>query len=102
MPKESGRIPREPEASGIFAETSLPRGLRLLQGWKRPGSSETNSFGQLVLSAQRRLATEDFVDFFSELKIEIADALHAVGIEVDDDLVPHVEPFGVVIHPFRD
>jgi len=58
--------------------------------------------GQPVWDGQRGLVAEDFVDFFSELKIEIADALDAVGIEVDDDLVPHVEPFGVVIHPFRD
>jgi len=37
---------------------------------------------------------EDLVDFFRQLKIVVADAFHAVRIQVDDHFVPHVEPFG--------
>jgi len=50
----------------------------------------------------RESGGENFVDFRGELKIEIADALNAVSIEVDDDLVPNVKPLGMVIHGFGD
>jgi hypothetical protein len=48
----------------------------------------------------RESGGKDFVDFRGELKIEIADALNAVGIEIDDHLVPDVEPLRMMIHRF--
>ncbi len=48
----------------------------------------------------RESGGKNFVDFRGELKIEIADALNAVGIEIDDDLVPDVEPLRMMIHRF--
>src|SRR5207245_313521 len=59
----------------------------------------------LTLSAtgesHRRKRLEDFVDFFRQHKIVVADALHAVGGQIDDHFVPHVEPFGMMVHRFR-
>lgn len=46
------------------------------------------------------LSAENFVDFGRELKIKRADALNAVSVQVKLDLVPDVEPFGVMIHGF--
>ena len=45
---------------------------------------------------------ENVLDFFRENEIEIADAFHAVRDEVDDDFVPDVEPFGMMVHGFGD
>ncbi len=41
------------------------------------------------------------VDFGRQLEIQVADALHAVGIQIDHDFVPHVEPFRMVVHGLR-
>jgi len=50
----------------------------------------------------REAGGEDLLHFVGENEIEIADSLHAVGDEVDDDFIPYVEPLGVVIHRFGD
>src|SRR2546425_3080344 len=47
-------------------------------------------------------AAKDFIDFCGQLEIEVADAVHAVRRKVENDFVPHVEPFGMVIHGFGD
>src|SRR5689334_3327953 len=47
-------------------------------------------------------AGENVLDFFGENEVKIADAFHAVRDEVDDDLIPDVEPLGVMIHRFGD
>ena len=48
----------------------------------------------------RESGGKNFVDLRGELKIEIADALNAVGIEIDDHLVPDVEPLRMMIYRF--
>ena len=50
----------------------------------------------------REAGGEDLLHFVGENEIEIADSLHAVRDEVDDDSIPYVEPLGVVIHRFGD
>ena len=45
---------------------------------------------------------ENFLDFFGENKIKIADALHAVRDEIDDNFVPDVEPFWMMVHGLGD
>jgi hypothetical protein len=47
-------------------------------------------------------ASEDFVNFRGEQEIEITDSLNAVGIQIDNDFVPDIEPFGMVVHGFGD
>jgi hypothetical protein len=44
--------------------------------------------------------TENFIDLGGELEIEVADALNTVGIEIDDDLIPNVAPFRMMVHGF--
>src|ERR1700751_3283732 len=43
------------------------------------------------------LAAEDFVDFGRQLEIQVADALHAVGIQINHHFVLNVEPFRMVV-----
>src|SRR5713101_8115097 len=50
--------------------------------------------------SHRRKRLEDFVDFFRQHKIVVADAFHAEGGEVEDHFVPHVKPFGMMVHRF--
>jgi hypothetical protein len=45
------------------------------------------------------LHSEDLVDLFRQLEIQIADPLNAVGVQVDHDLIPYVEPFRMMVHP---
>src|SRR6266568_1155584 len=49
---------------------------------------------------QKRL--KNFVDFFRQHKVVVADTFYAVRVQVNDHLVPHVEPFGVMVHRFGD
>src|SRR5260370_38146962 len=68
-----------------------------------------DSFGWLasldlgwLLSIRTASLAENLVDFLRQLEIVVADAFHAVRGQVDDYLVPHVEPLGVVVHSFSD
>jgi len=50
----------------------------------------------------RERTRENFFDFLGKNEIEIADAFDAVRDEVDDDFVPDVEPFRMMVHGFGD
>src|SRR5580693_2534319 len=43
---------------------------------------------------------EDFVDFTREREIAVADAVDVVGVQIDHDFVPHVEPLGMMVQGF--
>src|SRR5271154_6438422 len=45
---------------------------------------------------------ENLVDFFREHEIVVADAFYAMRGEVDHHFVPDVEPFGMMVHAFRN
>ena len=45
---------------------------------------------------------ENVFDFFRQNEIEITDSLYAVRNEIDNDFVPDVEPFGMMVHRFGD
>src|SRR6202795_3163081 len=47
------------------------------------------------------LCAKDFADLACQLEIQLADAAHTVGIQIDYDFIPHVKPFRVMVHRFR-
>jgi hypothetical protein len=49
---------------------------------------------------QRGLGPENFIDLGSQLKIERTDALHAVGVEVNFNFVPDIEPIRMMVQGF--
>lgn len=80
---------------------------------ERPDSARRTREGERQIGTRRKWSQfrnesgresggEDLVNFRSELKIEIADALNAMSVEIDDHLVPNVEPLGMVVHGFGD
>jgi|SRR6185369_297658 len=65
-----------------------------------PPASE--SIRLIAVPAWSLSSCENFIDLRSQLEIQIADALYAVGIQIDYYFVPHVEPLRMVIHRFRN
>jgi hypothetical protein len=53
-------------------------------------------------SIRKNSAGKYIVDFSGELKIEIAETLDAVSIQIDDDFVVDVGPIGVMVHGLRE
>src|SRR5580658_8911593 len=48
---------------------------------------------------QLGLAAENFIDLFRQLKIQVADSLHTMAVQVDYHFVPYIEPFRMMVHP---
>src|SRR6476620_5506468 len=44
------------------------------------------------------LSSKNVVDLSGQFKIQIANALHTVGVQVNHHFVPYVEPFRMMIH----
>src|SRR5438105_11555364 len=63
-----------------------------------PPASE--SIRVIAVPAESLSSCENFIDLGGQLEIQIADALYAVGIQIDYHFVPHVEPLRMVIHRF--
>src|SRR5438128_986986 len=68
-------------------------------GWIFVAGSLRSFWGSSFFDGSKSRA-EDFVDFFRQLEIVIADALHAVRIQVDNHFVPHVKPLWMMVHGF--
>jgi hypothetical protein len=47
-----------------------------------------------------RLSAEKFIDPGGQLKIERADALNAVSVQIDFNFIPDIEPLGVMVERF--
>ena len=81
--------------------SSLPASPRVVEiyGYRCWGEAGGASCRELTSSALTSLA-KDFVHLLGQLEVVVADAFDAVSSQVNDHLVPHVEPFGVVVHFF--
>jgi hypothetical protein len=77
----------------------MPEGVK---GLAEPISGKYNTLRRPILMTRNSLTGEDLVYFGCELEIEIADTAHAMRIQIDDHLIPHIKPFGMVVHGFGD
>src|SRR5579871_663498 len=93
----------QPRALRRVWSAAIMKGKSQPEGYRKTRRISLRAHGCRVRSPTAALngSTENFVDFAGELEIQIADSLYAVRVQIDHDFVPHVEPFGMVIHRFR-
>ena len=55
-----------------------------------------------IVSSLDGRSVRDSVHLPSQLDVQRGNATRVVGREIDDDAVPNIEPFGMVLHRLRD
>ena len=80
------------------SQENFPHGFRTATGELARFATDPS----LILDKGKalRLTAKDFADFPRKFEIQITDALHAVSVQINDHLVPHIAPVRVVVHGF--